>query len=87
MLAGSAMAITRSRAVMIAEVSERGVRFGGRDLPSPGDDVMMIVGSTDRMGTVVWRRGDRCGVRLDEALAPGTIEQMKQEADWVAVAG
>ena len=87
MLAGSALAITRSRSVCIADVSERGARIGARDLPSPGDDVLVIVGSTDRMGTVKWRRGDQCGVEMDEALDPDTIERMKQEADWTAVAG
>lgn len=86
MLAGSAMAITRSRSVTIADVSERGARLGGRDLPPPGDDVLMIVGSTDRMGIVRWRHGDQCGVELDEALAPATIERMEQEADWSTVA-
>ena len=87
MLAGSAMAITRSRSVMVADVSELGARLGGRDLPSPGDEVLMIVGSTDRLGIVKWCRGDQCGVELDEALAPDAIERMKQEADWTTVAG
>ena len=39
------------------------------------------------MGIVMWRSGDKCGVELDEALAPETIERMKQEADWAAVTG
>src|SRR5687767_12456778 len=77
MLAGSALAVTRSRSVAIADVSALGARLGGRDLPSPGDEVLVIVGSTDRMGTVIWRSGDQCGVELDETLAPATINQMK----------
>ena len=47
----------------------------------------MIVGSTDRLGTVRWRSGDQCGVELDEPLAPDIIERMKQEAGWAAVTG
>jgi hypothetical protein len=86
-LAGSAMSVTRSRAVMISDVSARGALLGGRDLPGPGDDVLMIVGSQDRMGTVMWRRGDKCGVRLDEALAAENIVLMKKEATWAQVAG
>jgi hypothetical protein len=72
---------------MIADLSELGARFCGRDLPSPGDDVLLIVGSTDRLGIVKWRNGDQCGVELDERLAPTTIKRMKQEADWSTVAG
>ena len=86
-LAGSAMAVTRSRSVMIADVSELGARFGGRDLPSPGDELLMVVGSTDRMGTVMWLSGDQCGVELDQPLTPDIIERMKQEADWSEVTG
>lgn len=81
------MAITRSRSVLVADVSERGAKLGGRDLPSPGDDVLIIVGSTDRMAIVRWRNADECGLELDEALAPDTIELMEREADWSAMAG
>lgn len=87
MLAGSAYSVTRSRSVMISDVSERGARLGGRDLPSPGDQMMMVVGSLDRMATVMWRSGDRCGVRLDEPLGADNIVQMKQEADWAETTG
>jgi hypothetical protein len=87
MLAGSALAVTRSRSVVVADLSKLGARLGGRDLPSPGDELLVVVGSTDRMGTVIWRSGDQCGVELDEVLAPDNIQRMKQEADWAAVTG
>jgi hypothetical protein len=87
MLAGSAMSVTRSRSVMISDVSARGARLGGRDLPAPGDDLLMVVGSQDRMGTVKWRTGDACGVCVDEPLAAENIAQMKQEAGWALVTG
>ena len=78
---------SRSRSVVVADVSARGARLGGRDLPAPGDDLLMVVGSQDRMGTVMWQSGDRCGIRLDEPLAADQIAQMKQEANWAAVTG
>lgn len=87
MLAGSAMSITRSRSVVIGDVSAGGARLGGRDLPAPGDELLMVVGSIDRMGTVVWRSGDKCGVSVDEPLGAETIAQMKQEAAWETVTG
>ena len=65
MLAGSAMSVTRSRSVMVTDVSERGARIAGRDLPAPGNEMLMVVGSQDRMGSVVWRTAEECGVNLD----------------------
>ena len=87
MLAGSAMAVTRSRSVMVTDLSETGARMGGRDLPAPGNDMLLVVGSQDRMGTVVWRTVEECGVSLDEPLDGADIDRMKQEADWKSVTG
>jgi hypothetical protein len=87
MLAGSAVSVTRSRSVMISDLSVTGALLGGRDLPMPGDDVLVLVGSQDRMGTVKWRSGDKCGVRLDEPLAQDHIALMEREAAWASVTG
>jgi hypothetical protein len=87
MLAASAMSVTRSRSVMIADLSATGALLGGRDLPAPGNDLLMVVGSQDRMGTVMWRSGDKCGVRLDEPLAHEDIALMEREGAWASVMG
>jgi hypothetical protein len=86
-LAASAMSVTRSRSVMINDVSNTGARLNGRDLPPPGDDILMIVGSQDRMGTVIWRTVEHCGVQLDESLDASALDLMKQEAAWDTVMG
>ena len=85
-LAASALAIARSRSVVVTDVSLEGAQLGGRDLPPAGDDLLMLVGSLDTMATVVWRDGDRCGVQFEEAIADETIMQMKREADWSSIA-
>jgi hypothetical protein len=85
-LAASALAIARSRSVVVTDLSLEGAQLGGRDLPPAGDDLLMLVGSLDAMATVVWREGDKCGVQFDEAIADETIVQMKREADWSSVA-
>jgi hypothetical protein len=87
MLAGSAMAVTRSRSVVLSDISHSGARIGGRDLPPAGDEVLMIAGSVDTMAKVMWRHADQCGVRFDEPLCDSRIAQMKQEADWASVTG
>ena len=85
-LAASALAIARSRSVVVTDVSLEGAQIGGRDLPPAGEDLMMLVGSLDAMGTVVWSEGDKCGVHFDEAIANETIAQIKREADWADIA-
>lgn len=87
MLAGSAMAVARSRSVVVSDVSHEGAKLAGRDLPPPGEEMLMIVGSVDRMATVMWRSGDACGVRLEEPLIPEHVARMKKEADWARMTG
>jgi hypothetical protein len=72
---------------MITDVSATGARIGGRDLPAPGNDMLMVVGSQDRMGTVVWRTVENCGVTLDQPFDAADIDRMKREAHWASVTG
>ena len=85
-LAASALAIARSRSVVVTDLSLEGAQIGGRDLPPAGEDMMMLVGSLAARATVVWSDGEKCGVRFDEAIADETIAQMKREADWAELA-
>jgi hypothetical protein len=72
---------------MVADLSAEGAMLGGRDLPSAGEDIVMIVGPVERMARVAWRRGDKCGVQLDEPLDAACIAQMKRDADWAQMTG
>jgi hypothetical protein len=87
MLAGSAYGIARSRSVIVSDLGREGAQLDGRDLPEPGDDLVLVVGPLDTMAKVVWRSGDKCGVHFDEVVAYETLTRMKQEAQWTAVAG
>jgi hypothetical protein len=86
-LAGSALAITRSRSVVISDLSSEGAGLNGRDLPPPGDEILFVVGSTDRMADVVWRGPDQCGVHFETPLGEDEIDKMKREAEWTSVCG
>ena len=86
-LAGSAMALTRSRSIIVSDLSSRGARLDARDMPAPGSDVLVVVGPFEGMATVVWRNDDRCGVWFDENLPDYMISAMKNEAKWMEVAG
>jgi hypothetical protein len=86
-LAGSAFGLGRSRSIIVSDLSADGARLDARDMPAPGDDVLVVIGPFDGLATVMWRSDDRCGVRFDEALAAETLGRMKSEAKWMAVAG
>ena len=86
-LAGSAFGLGRSRSIIVSDLSAEGARLDSRDMPAPGDDVLVVVGPFDGLATVVWRTDDRCGVRFDETLAGETLDRMKSEAKWMSVAG
>ena len=86
-LAGSAFGLGRSRSIIVSDLSSEGARLDARDMPAPGDDVLVVVGPFDGLATVVWRSDDHCGVHFDEALAAETLERMKTEAKWMSVAG
>jgi hypothetical protein len=86
-LAGSAFGLGRSRSIIVSDLSVDGARLDARDMPAPGDDVLVVVGPFDGLATVVWRSDDHCGVHFDEPLPNKTLDRMKNEAKWMAVAG
>ena len=86
-LAGSALALGCSRSIIISDLSPDGAQIDGRDLPPPGEDVLMVAGSQDAFARIVWRTDDRCGIRFDESMAAENIALMKKEAAWTEVAG
>jgi len=86
-LAGSAYGLARSRSIIVSDLSTEGAQIDGRDLPPPGEDLVMVLGSHDAFATVVWRTDDKCGIHFDEAVSDDDIVEMKKEASWTEVAG
>ena len=86
-LAGSAFGLGRSRSIIVSDLSPEGAQVDARDMPAPGDDVFVVVGPFDNLAKVVWRTGDKCGIKFDELVASETLDRMKREAKWMSVAG
>ena len=86
-LAGSALALGCSRSIIISDLSPGGAQIDARDLPPPGEDLLMVAGSQDAFARIVWRTDEKCGIRFDETMAAENIALMKQEASWTEVAG
>ena len=86
-LAASALALDRSRSVIVSDLSAEGALLDGRDLPYPGEDLLVVVGSTESFAKVVWRTAEKAGIRFDEPIGDENVAKMKKEADWMKAAG
>ena len=87
MLAGSAFGIARSRSVIISDLSSSGAQLDGRDLPTVGEDLVIVAGPFDTMAIVIWRTSEKSGIRFDTDVSEEMIARMKAEAKWSSIAG
>lgn len=86
-LAAAAQAIHGSRSVVIADISTRGAKLQGRDLPPCGRQILLGVGTVELLVTIAWRDLDECGVRFDPPLNTALVRKLKQEGSWAKVMG
>jgi hypothetical protein len=86
-LAASALGFTRSSSVVVPDLCEGGAKLQGRDLPSPGERLLINFGETGLFATVAWSRADECGIVFDRRLDERGILQLQSEADWGKVMG
>jgi hypothetical protein len=86
-LAASALGIHRSNSVLVQDLSERGARLQGRDLPPAGERLLINFGDTALFATVAWSGRDQCGIVFEQQLDGPCIAQLQREADWASVMG
>ncbi|MGE5562976.1 MAG: PilZ domain-containing protein [Bacillota bacterium] len=86
-LAGSALTLGSSRAVVVTDVSPSGAKLLGRKLPGRGTDVLLSVGSVELFGEVVWLARDECGIVFETPLDAHTVEHLKRDGRWAKVMG
>jgi hypothetical protein len=86
-LAASAQAIDCSRSVVVADLSHRGAKLQGRDLPPAGREVLITAGSIDVFATVAWSDNDECGLSFDWRLDDATLDALTREGKWAKVMG
>ena len=84
-LAGSALAITESRSIVVADLSAHGAKLRGRALPAAGTEVLIVVGPLDAFARISWRSRDECGVCFDDPLDANQLAEIKQEGRWAHV--
>jgi hypothetical protein len=81
------MAMTESHTVDLLDLSTSGARLAGCDLPSPGQDVLMLIGRLEAFGTVVWREEDQCGIEFDIGLSETALSTLQNECRQTARIG
>jgi hypothetical protein len=86
-LAASALGLDRSSSVLVPDLSEKGARLQGRNLPAMGERLLINFGQTGLFATVAWSVPHQCGVVFDQQLDARGIERLRCEADWAEVMG
>lgn len=87
LLAASAQTVGSSRSVVVTDVSTKGAKLLGRELPRESASVLVTVGNVDLFATVAWSAGDECGIAFEAPLTPQLTEHLKREGRWAKVMG
>jgi hypothetical protein len=79
LMSAAMMTTMDSLTVDLLDLSNSGARLRGNNLPPPGLEVLVLLGSLEAFGSVVWRIGDQCGVQFDVALSEGAVAAVERE--------
>ena len=87
MLAASALSLESSRSVVVTDVSNKGAKLLGRELPPQNTNVLIAVGDVELFANVAWVTRDECGVIFETPLEADLVHQIKQNGRWSKVMG
>lgn len=71
---------TSAGLVELVNVSSTGARLRCTRLPALGQDILIKVADTEAFGTVVWVRGDQCGLNFDEPISELKLRLMQRDS-------
>ena len=74
-----------TREVSIVDLSARGARMQGLQLPAAGDPVSVWMETVRVFGEVAWVRGQECGIAFDPPLPGFEVERLKREVRRAAL--
>jgi hypothetical protein len=69
-----------SQCATLVNASCTGARLRGSDMPAPGEELLIKVGSSQLFATVVWSNADQCGVLFEREIPSGQVELLRREA-------
>lgn len=69
----------RHPAVLI-DISGTGALLNAKDAPAQGTELFLQVGCLDVYAKVVWKEGERCGLKFENPIRPWDLEQLRSSA-------
>jgi len=81
-LAASALGLTCTTSVVVPDLSSTGARLQGRNLPPPGERLLINFGESSLLARVAWSGADECGIVFDGPLTDQDVKDLQCEADW-----
>lgn len=87
MIRAAVMTMTDTVGVDLLDISKSGAKLRGRNLPVPGQEVVVLLGRLEAFGSIVWRDEDQCGVHFDVALSDHALSIVESERGPSFVAG
>ena len=76
-----------NKRIGLLEVSLRGARLEGEMLPQAGKNAILMCGSVEAFGTIVWAAGNRCGMQFDEPIQLSELVALRRVAVAVEDSG
>ena len=86
-LAASAQAIDKAASLVITDLSHKGIKLKGRDLPSPDQEVLITTGTFAVFANVCLSENGECELNFIPPLDHELLCQFEQEGKWATVMG
>jgi PilZ domain len=71
--------LNETRSAVVVDVSSKGARLRGKNLPPKWADLFIHVEGIVGFGTVQWEEGDERGIAFDVALHPDDEQLLRQK--------
>lgn len=81
------MTVTDTISVDLLDISKKGARLRGPELPSIGAELIALLGGLEAFARVIWREGDECGIQFDVPLSDRAVATIEAERVPAALDG
>lgn len=72
------MTVTKTRNMVVADLSCTGIRLSGDDVPQKGELLEIRLDKVGAFGVVVWSARGQCGVAFEPPLREFDVETLRQ---------
>ena len=83
----SAVSLEGARSAVLSNVSYKGAKLCGRDLPPEETKLLVQAGREAFLGYVAWSDWEQCGITFDPPLTVAQVEYLKKEGNIATLTG